>query len=106
LAHLKSLSPAAVDFELRSIDLSYNQMADLKSLLAALLLGLRGNKDFELYQSYLSVTMRIHGDIICSNMLDFQSALDQLRINQQASWLKLDSLFQQSLSIIDFIRGM
>jgi U3 small nucleolar RNA-associated protein 21 len=105
MKHAKTLAPSSLDFELRSLDLS--QGCDrLLMLLEGICKMMKTNKDFELLQSYLFATLKIHNDIILANRETFDAILNQLAEQVQDSWGRVDTLFQKSLCMVDFIRSV
>ncbi|KAH9845661.1 WD repeat-containing protein 36 [Teratosphaeria destructans] len=61
LSHLKSLSPAAADIEIRSLSVEGEEMVKFVRALTWLM---RERRDFELGQAWMAVFLRIHGDIV------------------------------------------
>ncbi|KAK3710869.1 rRNA-processing protein utp21 [Vermiconidia calcicola] len=61
LIHLKSLSPAAADIEIRSLRPSSSEMLTFVHAITWLL---HERRDFELGQAWMAVFWRIHGDVI------------------------------------------
>ncbi|KAG0764980.1 hypothetical protein G6F33_002109 [Rhizopus arrhizus] len=64
--YAKSLSPAAIDVELRSFTID-PELTLLNYFLEAIVYMLKSRKNFELAQAWLSVFLNIHGDLIISN---------------------------------------
>lgn len=104
MKHAKSLSPASFDFEVRSLSLE-NNCEQLVQLLDALLTLMKTYQNFELLQSYVTVALRTHGDIIGENMDVFDRPLKDLLAVMECGWTRVDVLFQKSLCLIDFIRN-
>ncbi|EME41671.1 hypothetical protein DOTSEDRAFT_90457 [Dothistroma septosporum NZE10] len=61
IEHLKNLSPAAADIEIRS--LSYEN-EEFVGFVRALTLRLREKRDFELCQAWMAVCLKVHGDVV------------------------------------------
>ncbi|CCM04722.1 uncharacterized protein FIBRA_06910 [Fibroporia radiculosa] len=62
-AYAKSLSPAAMDLELRSLV----TLDDLRAFLNALTCRLRSHRDFEAVQTFQNVFLRMHGEVLLEN---------------------------------------
>ncbi|SCZ96552.1 BZ3500_MvSof-1268-A1-R1_Chr8-2g10291 [Microbotryum saponariae] len=61
--YLKALSPSSTDLEIRSLTL----LPHLSLFLSALNRRLASHRDFEAVQAYLSLFLRIHGDVVVQN---------------------------------------
>ncbi|SCV67376.1 BQ2448_6022 [Microbotryum intermedium] len=61
--YLKTLSPSSTDLEIRSLTL----LPHLSLFLYALNRRLASHRDFEAVQAYLSLFLRIHGDVVIQN---------------------------------------
>lgn len=61
--HLKTLSPSATDVEVRSLNTAA-PYTDLSRFAEALTHRLRERKDYELVQTWMTVFLRIHGDVL------------------------------------------
>ena len=101
---LKSMSPAALDLEIRSINVLMG-FEDLVCFLKCMNDLIKSHKQFELFQACLNVVLNVHGDVVYQNAQDFKPILTDLETSLQGSYTKLDPLFQQSLCLIDFIRN-
>jgi U3 small nucleolar RNA-associated protein 21 len=55
---LKKMSPAAIDFEIRSLSLT-NNFQELKSVLRMIQYGLQTGKNFELIEAVLRVFLQV-----------------------------------------------
>lgn len=66
LLNLVTLSPAAVDLEVRSLN-SYEPFDELIWFINALVQGVKTNRDFDLYEAFMSLLFKAHGDIIHTN---------------------------------------
>jgi U3 small nucleolar RNA-associated protein 21 len=132
LEYVKSLSPTALDFELRSIP-TISASAELtgdggdplfispvdgsgddeeikeeKSLLLwfleALVDLLKSKRDFELVQAYFLAGIKIYSDIIVSDVHKFKSVLIAYEQVVNDSWKSLDQRMQFALCALDYIR--
>lgn len=66
IAHLKTLSPAGTDLELRALK-SYAPLEEIILFVRALTAALHTHKDYELVQAWMSMLLRIHGDVILAH---------------------------------------
>ncbi|CAI4935633.1 CGH_1_HP_G0136470.mRNA.1.CDS.1 [Saccharomyces cerevisiae] len=66
LATLINFSPAAVDLEIRSLN-SFEPFDEIVWFIDALTQGLKINKNFELYETFMSLLFKAHGDVIHAN---------------------------------------
>ncbi|KAF2115866.1 Utp21 specific WD40 associated putative domain-containing protein [Lophiotrema nucula] len=63
LSHLGSLPPSAADVAIRTLD-TFPPFAELFTFIRALTWRLRERRDYELVQAWMSVFLKIHGDVI------------------------------------------
>jgi hypothetical protein len=101
---MKAMSPSAIDFEIRTMDMM-DDFETLKQFLTALCECMKRNRDFEMLQSLVNVTLKIHSDIFSANASSFAAILSDLLDVQQRRWSDLDQLFQKSICLVDFIRN-
>jgi U3 small nucleolar RNA-associated protein 21 len=99
--YVKTLSPAAIDLELRTL-VSLNH---LRLFLNALAGRLRSHLDFEAVQTFQNLFLRIHGDVIVANDELFQS-LETLRQAQMEESLRVLELITSSLGVLSFVRDV
>lgn len=98
-AYAKTLSPAAVDLELRSLV----TLDDFSMFLAALTSRLKSHRDFEAVQTYQSVFLRMHGDVIVANF-ELQQEVETLQAVQRKECEKLLELLASSMGTLGFVR--
>lgn len=97
--YIKSLSPAAIDLELRSL-VSFNS---LQQFLRAIKRRLQSHLDFEAVQALQNVVLRIHADVIIENE-DLRAELEELlKVQKKESGRVLD-LLASSLGTLGFVR--
>lgn len=106
LDNLVVLSPATVDLEIRSLD-SFAPYTELVWFINALTQGLQSNQNFELYEAFMSLLFKGHGDVLHANNKneDIVAALSEWDKHHDAG-NKLDELVKYSASVINFISGM
>ncbi|KAK7693776.1 hypothetical protein QCA50_003348 [Cerrena zonata] len=97
--YLKTLSPAAIDLEIRSlVSLESHQL-----FLAALIQRLRSHRDFEAVQAFQAVFLRIHGDVLIAND-EFREDLVRLQEVQKSESERMIDLLASSLGTLAFVR--
>ncbi|RCH80855.1 hypothetical protein CU098_004593 [Rhizopus stolonifer] len=100
----KSLSPSAVDLEIRSFSMD-EELSLLNYYLEAILYMLNTRKNFELAQAWLSVFLTIHGDLIVSHPLNpIHDKLQHILDIQGNEFGRLSEQIHYSLCLIDFAR--
>lgn len=114
---LSEMGPSAIDAEFRSLDIPLSSETDsmegdgehkpllLLYFLIALEHGLRSRRDFELLVSYLSLFLRIHMQVILQHN-DLIDQCKQVLLTLQDAWKDVDSKFNLSLSILNYLRGL
>ncbi|KAK9464493.1 Utp21 specific WD40 associated putative domain-containing protein [Lipomyces arxii] len=75
ISHLKSLSPAATDLEIRALD--GLEVERLVYFVTALTDRLRTRQDYDLVQAWMSMFLKIHGDVIVANIDTVREALEE-----------------------------
>jgi U3 small nucleolar RNA-associated protein 21 len=98
--YAKTLSPAAVDVELR-------QLASLDAIrlfLHALVRRLRSHRDFEAVQTLQNVFLRIHGDVIIANP-ELLDKLVELKAVQRVESERILELIESSTGTLGFVRN-
>lgn len=97
--YLKSLSPSAVDLEIRSL----LALPHLNLFLHALTRRLRSHRDFEAVQAYMSVFLSVHGDVLVSND-ELKEGLVELKQAQQEEGKRVGELVRYALGTLSFLR--
>jgi U3 small nucleolar RNA-associated protein 21 len=97
------MSPSAIDVEIRTLS-ALNDCDEMIMFLKALESRLQSKLDFELVQSYLNVFLKIHGEIVASNINLFKHLLQSIIGTHQQEWDKVQERMQYSLCMIDFVR--
>lgn len=102
-SHIKSLTPAAIDLELRtSLVLPSAQLL----FIHALAQRLRSHKDFEAVQALLAVFLRPYGEIVVGEGDDGKgrTALEDLLEVQRAEAGRVMRMVTASLGTLNFVR--
>jgi len=99
--YIKTLSPAAIDLELRSLTV----IDDLKLFLHALDRRLTTHRDFEAVQALINVFLRIHGEVLIENdeLLEPLKALQETQKKESRNILEL---LTSSLGVLNFVRDI
>lgn len=109
--YMKTLSPAAVDLELRSLPDAPATGSYFAAFLHALAARLRAHRDFEAVQAFLAVFLRLHGAIIVENNAvddvdELQGVLGRIVEAQRTESERVLELVSSSLGILSFVRDM
>jgi len=103
--HLHTLTPSAVDFELRSMTLGTAEDDDGAHLLTIVLewihFELESRTNFELVQAILSRTLALHDEMIVARP-KLQALVRKLMAAQESAWKGLRGLIQHSLCLLSF----
>lgn len=102
MALTKTMSPSAVEFEVRSLA----EAQHVAMLVDALLAGVRSRSDWELYQVLLQLTLACQRDCILAQPELFAPRLAELQAELDASWDVLDGLFNSLVAMIRLFRGV
>ncbi|KAH7929755.1 Utp21-domain-containing protein [Leucogyrophana mollusca] len=97
--YIKSLSPAAVDLELRSLV----SIDNLRQFLHALRRRLLSHRDFEAVQTLLNVFLRMHADVMIENV-ELREELEGLLEVQRKESERVLELLASSLGTLGFVR--
>lgn len=104
VGYAKSLSPAAIDVEIRTMSID-GELSLLNYYLEAILYMLKTRKNFELAQAWLSVFLNIHGDLIVTNPSEtVQENIKTILALQSEEFGRLSEQIHYSLCLIDFTR--
>ncbi|KAJ5110725.1 hypothetical protein N7532_001260 [Penicillium argentinense] len=111
--HLKSLSPARADLEIRSLDPRVRSgFSELASFIDALTARLKQRKDFELINAWLAVFLKIHADTVglCARRNEpeyrlLQKALTAWAHEQQQEGKRLAGLVGYCRGVVGFLRS-
>lgn len=106
MGHVRGLSPAALDRELRGLVLlegaSPREVEDVRLLLECLEGELVGGRNYEFCQALLQHVLTVHGDALISHD-QLAGAAERMQRRLRASWRKLDDLLQSTRCIVDFL---
>ncbi|KAG6829189.1 hypothetical protein H0H92_005389 [Tricholoma furcatifolium] len=96
---IKSLSPAALDLEIRSLV----TLEGLSVFINALTRRLASHRDFEAVQALQNVFLNVHGEVIVQNG-ELQEHLDELLAVQKKESQRVLDLITSSLGTLAFVR--
>ncbi|KAG6897135.1 hypothetical protein C0992_003915 [Termitomyces sp. T32_za158] len=96
----KSLSPAALDLEIRSLV----TLESLATFINALTRRLISHRDFEAVQAMQNVFLNIHGEVMVQNE-ELEEHLEQLLAVQKKESQRVLDLITSSLGTLGFVRG-
>lgn len=113
IEHLKSLSPARADLEIRSLDpRARNGFSELSTFIQALTVRLKLRRDFELVNAWMAVFLKIHADTVglCSRRDDpeyrlLQEALASWTREQEQEGKRLAELVGYCRGVVGFLRS-
>lgn len=113
IEHLKSLSPAKADLEIRSLDPRVrNGRSELSDFVVALTSRLKSKRDFELVNAWMAVFLKIHADTVSlSSRRDepehrlLQEALATWSHEQQQEGKRLAELVGYCRGVVGFLRS-
>ncbi|KAI5919853.1 Utp21 specific WD40 associated putative domain-containing protein [Camillea tinctor] len=105
IEHLKSLSPATADLELRSLSMGEdNESNELLHFIRALTSRLVARRDYELTQAWMTVFLRLHFDAILESDT-LRGALQEWKRHQAEEWTRLDNLVGYCGGVVNFLRS-
>ena len=88
-----------MDLEVRSLV----KIGDLRSFMIALIQRLQSRRDFEAVQTYQSIFLRIHGEVLVANP-ELLETMKRLLSVQKAESERVLDLVTSSLGTLDFVR--
>ena len=107
IEHLKSLTPAKADLEIRSLDPRVQEgQSELSTFVAALTSRLELKRDFELVNAWMAVFLRIHADTIVQQSEQMAGEHGSLR-DTLALWSnKQEQEAKRLAGLIGYSRGV
>ncbi|QEU62202.1 Utp21 [Kluyveromyces lactis] len=103
LEELVQMTPSNIDLEIRSLN-AFQPFDELCWFIESLAQGLATNKNFELYEAYITILFRVHGDVIHSNNTNqnIKTALQHWDTNHRKGQ-SLDELVKICGSVLSFV---
>ncbi|KAJ5241925.1 uncharacterized protein N7469_000252 [Penicillium citrinum] len=113
IEHLKSLSPARADLEIRSLDPRVRSgFSELVVFVNALTMRLKSRRDFELVNAWMAVLLKIHADTVglCAHRDEpeyrlLQKALAAWAQEQEQEGKRLAGLVGYCRGVVGFLRS-
>ena len=107
LKMLIGLSPSATDLEIRSLH-AFEPFDEIIWFIEAITEGLETNRDFELYETYMSVLFRIHGDVVNNYSIKNERLAESLAKweSVHGNFSRLDELVGFCSGVLNFVSGM
>lgn len=103
ISHLKTLSPAAADIEIRSLN-PLQPYVELVFFVLALTRRLRQRRDYELVQAWMAVFLRIHGELVTQNER-LVEVLKDWKSEQETEAKRLNGLVGYCAGVVGFLRS-
>jgi len=101
LDHLKSLSPAAADIEIRSLSIENDEMV---TYVHALMWLMKERRDFELAQAWMGVFLRVHGDL-AFNVEELGQAVEEWRVLMEEERRRVQRLAGYCNGVVGWLRA-
>lgn len=101
LTHLKNLSPAAADVEIRSLSYENDEFV---SFVRALTFQLQRKMDFELVQTWMAVFLRVHGDVVVKDD-EVRGAVDEYRDALETERMRVKKLGGYVSGLVGYLRA-
>ncbi|CDO92142.1 unnamed protein product [Kluyveromyces dobzhanskii CBS 2104] len=103
LAKLVEMTPSNIDMEVRSLN-AFQPFDEISWFIESLSQGLSTNKNFELYEAYIAMLFRVHGDVIHANnnSNNIKTALEHWNARHQRGE-SLDELVKFCGSVLNFV---
>lgn len=112
IERLMHMNPNEIDFEIRSLDVQVVAEEDMEEtdeyhllhcFLEAIKSSLGTRMNYELIQSYLAVFLKVHSNTILNNPILSKACRELGNLNEP--FVNLQDMFDESVFIINFIRG-
>ncbi|ORY17781.1 Utp21 specific WD40 associated putative domain-domain-containing protein [Clohesyomyces aquaticus] len=103
LSHLSSLPPSAADVAIRTMD-TMAPYTELRTFISALTSRLKERRDYELVQAWMSVFLKLHGDVIVRD----EEIIVDLRIWQEEAKKereRVGGLVGYSVGVVGWVRS-
>nr|XP_030725761.1 WD repeat-containing protein 36 isoform X2 [Globicephala melas] len=102
---LKELGPSGIETELRSLSPDCGGSVEvMKSFLKMIRMMLDKKRDFELAQAYLALFLKLHLKMLPSEPVLLEE-MTKLSSQLEENWIHLQSLFNQSMCVLNYIKS-
>ncbi|ODQ82930.1 hypothetical protein BABINDRAFT_159415 [Babjeviella inositovora NRRL Y-12698] len=105
LAYLLALSPSSIDLEIRSLS-SVPPLNEMANFVDALTTGLGSNKNFELYEAFMNMLLKVHSDVVHDlgkNDEGLQTALVRWNAVTSGRGQTLEGLVKYCAAVVNFV---
>jgi len=101
--YLLSLNPSASDAELHSVGLNIGtSKSELLLIIKFFIYQLGTNRNFEHIQSFISLFLKIHSDLIIKHSQTLNFEIVKMKKLLDEKWKKINELFQSNLCLVQF----
>eukprot|EP01083_Nonionella_stella_P307346 1079846_1 len=103
LKYLLSLNPSASDAEIHCIGINIGTAkTELMLAINFFIAQLETNRNFEHIQSFISLFLKVHCDLIIKHSKSLHFVIQKLKQLMQQKWHKINDLFQSNLCLVQF----
>ena len=99
---LISMSPAAIDLEIRSLN-SFEPFEEINWFIEALTAGFESNTNFDLLEAFMNMLLKVHGDVIHSHSEAISPSLNEWNKVHKKKEENLDDLVKFCSSVVNFV---
>jgi U3 small nucleolar RNA-associated protein 21 len=103
LAFLSSLPPSAADIAIRTLDTT-EPYTELRTFIEALTARLKERRDYELVQAWMSVFLRLHGDVVVQEK-DLVEGLRKWQDEAKRERERVGGLVGYSVGVVGWVRS-
>jgi U3 small nucleolar RNA-associated protein 21 len=103
LTFLSSLPPSAADIAIRTLDTT-EPYTELRTFIQALTARLRERRDYELVQAWMSVFLRLHGDVVAKDA-DLVGELRKWQEEAKRERDRVGGLVGYSVGVVGWVRS-
>jgi U3 small nucleolar RNA-associated protein 21 len=103
LTYLSSLPPSAADIAIRTLDTT-EPYTELQTFIQALTARLRERRDYELVQAWMSVFLRLHGDVVVREA-DLVNELKRWQEEAKRERERIGGLVGYSVGVVGWVRS-
>ncbi|KAI9298081.1 WD40 repeat-like protein [Neoconidiobolus thromboides FSU 785] len=101
---MEIMSPPQIEVEMNLLSVS-NKFNQFKVFLKAIILLLNKKVGFEMAHAYLNTFLRVHGDLVNENPLEFNTIMHQLKQVIKEQWSGLADTFRFNKLMVNFVRN-
>lgn len=98
--YVKQLSPAAIDFEIRSL----LSLEDIEAFIRALTARLRSKRDIEAVEALMRVMLDVHSDVLIENGSELKEPLETLLAEHKQQLERVRTMARYALGTMAFLR--